>query len=74
MYAERSGLKSIVFEKANIGGQVAITPVVENYPGFVSIAGKTLVDLMAKQAMEYALVLQGDGVDNIKKRKTKGLR
>lgn len=68
MYAERSGLKSIVFEKANIGGQVAITPVVENYPGFVSIAGKTLVDLMAKQAMEYALVLQGAGVDNIKKK------
>lgn len=68
MYAERSGLKSIVFEKANIGGQVAITPVVENYPGFVSIAGKTLVDLMAKQAMEYALVLQGSGVDDIKKK------
>ena len=67
MYAERSGLKSIVFEKANIGGQIAITPVVENYPGFAAIAGKTLVDLMAKQAMEYALVLQGVGVDGIKK-------
>lgn len=68
MYAERSGLKSIVFEKANIGGQVAITPIVENYPGFVSIAGKTLVDLMAKQVMGYALVLQGAGVDDIKKK------
>ena len=68
MYAERSGLKSIVFEKANIGGQVAITPVVENYPGFAAIAGKTLVGLMAKQAMEYALVLQGAGVDDIKKK------
>ncbi len=67
IYAERSGLKSIIFEKANVGGQIAITPVVENYPGFVSIAGKTLVDLMAKQTMEYALVLQGVRVDDIKK-------
>ncbi len=66
LYAERSGLKSIVFERANIGGQISITPVVENYPGFVSIAGKTLVDLMAKQTMEYALVLQGVDVKDIK--------
>lgn len=67
VYAERSGLKSIIFEKANVGGQIAITPVVENYPGFTSIAGKTLVDLMAKQAMEYTLLLQGTGVADIRK-------
>ncbi len=68
VYAERSGLKSIIFEKANIGGQIAITPVVENYPGFTSIAGKTLVDLMAKQTLEYSPILQGVGVDDIKKK------
>lgn len=68
VYAERSGLKSIVFEKANVGGQIAITPIVENYPGFSSIAGKTLVDLMARQTMEYSQVLQGLGVDEIKKK------
>jgi thioredoxin reductase (NADPH) len=67
IYAERSGLKSIVFEKANIGGQIVITPVVENYPGVGSMAGKTLVELMSRQAMEYAAVLQGVGVDDIKK-------
>jgi thioredoxin reductase (NADPH) len=68
VYAERSGLKSIIFEKGNVGGQIALTPVVENYPGFSSIAGITLVDLMAKQAMEYSPVLQGVGVNEIKKR------
>lgn len=68
LYAERSGLKSIIFEKANVGGQIAITPVVENYPGFVSIAGTTLVDLMAKQTMEYALIHQGTSVNDIKKK------
>ena len=54
IYAERSGLKTIVAEKANIGGQVAITPVVENYPGFTRIGGKTLMDMMAQQAIQYA--------------------
>jgi thioredoxin reductase (NADPH) len=68
VYAERSGLKSIVFERANLGGQIAITPVVENYPGFSNIAGKTLVELMAKQAMEYSPVLQGVTVEDIKKK------
>lgn len=68
IYAERSGLKCIVFEKANVGGQITITPVVENYPGFASVAGMTLVDLMARQAMEYSPVLQGVGIDDIRKK------
>jgi thioredoxin reductase (NADPH) len=68
LYAERSGLKSVIFEKANIGGQISITPVVENYPGFVSIAGKTLVELMAKQTMEYSSIFQGVGVNDIRKK------
>jgi len=61
-------LKSIVFEKANVGGQIAITPVVDNYPGFASIAGKTLVELMAKQTMNYSSILQGVSVSDIKKK------
>lgn len=68
MYAERSGLKSIVLEKATVGGQIAITPIVENYPGFAKIAGKMLVDMMAKQTMEYAVLLQGAAVNDIKKK------
>jgi thioredoxin reductase (NADPH) len=68
MYAERSGLKSVVFEKANIGGQITITPVVENYPGLSRIAGKTLVDMMAKQTLEYAALLQGVSVHDIKQK------
>ncbi len=67
IFAERSGLKCIVFERVSVGGQVSITPVVENYPGFPNIAGKTLVEMMAKQAMEYAVILQGVGVDDIKR-------
>jgi len=68
MYAERSGLKSIIFESANVGGQIAVTPIVENYPGFARIGGKTLVDMMAKQTLEYSILLQGVGVNEIKKK------
>ena len=67
IYAERSGLKSAVIEKANIGGQVAITPVVENYPGFTKIGGKTLMDMMAQQAIQYADIHEGEEVLEIKK-------
>lgn len=68
IYAERSGLKTIVAEKANIGGQVAITPVVENYPGFTRIGGKTLMDMMAQQAIQYADIHQGEEVLDILKK------
>lgn len=67
IYAERSGLKTVVLEKANVGGQVAITPIVENYPGFTRIGGQTLMDMMAQQAIQYAEIHQGEEVVEVKK-------
>ncbi len=67
IYAGRSGLKAVVLEKANVGGQVAITPIVENYPGFLSVGGKSLVDMMMSQASQYAKIKQGVGVKDIRK-------
>lgn len=34
IYAARSGLKVLILEKETIGGQIASSPLVENYPGF----------------------------------------
>jgi thioredoxin reductase (NADPH) len=62
IYATRAGLDCVVIEKSNLGGQVAITPVVENYPGFMRIGGKSLVDLIAQQAAQYAEVHVGEYV------------
>jgi len=67
IYAARSGLKTVVLEKANIGGQVSITPVVENYPGFTRIAGQTLMDMMAQQAVTYTEIRQGEDVIDVGK-------
>jgi thioredoxin reductase (NADPH) len=67
IYAERSGLKAAVLEKANIGGQVSVTPLVENYPGFTRIAGRTLMDMMAQQAIAYTDIHEGEEVLDIRR-------
>ncbi|QGY39015.1 NAD(P)-binding protein [Pseudodesulfovibrio cashew] len=65
IYAARAGLKAVVLEKNIVGGQVALTPVVENYPGFATVPGKQLMDIMSEHAREYAPVQEGEGVDSI---------
>jgi len=66
IYAVRSGLQTAVIEREALGGQVATTPVVENYPGFTQVGGKTLVDIMVSHALEYVQIFQGEEVLDIK--------
>ncbi|MGA3117935.1 MAG: FAD-dependent oxidoreductase [Syntrophobacteraceae bacterium] len=65
IYAVRSGLKTSVIERGPLGGQVAATPVVENYPGFTRVPGKTLVDILVSHALEYVQIFQGEEVVGI---------
>jgi len=65
IYAERAGLKTVILERENIGGQVTITPEVENYPGFTRIPGKTLVDMIAQQASQYTEIHLSEEVKEI---------
>ena len=65
IYAVRSGLKAAVIERGALGGQVATTPVVENYPGFTQVGGKALVDIMVSHALEYVQIFQGEEVIDI---------
>ncbi|WP_028573586.1 FAD-dependent oxidoreductase [Desulfonatronovibrio hydrogenovorans] len=62
IYAARSGLRTVVLEKSVVGGQVALTPVVENYPGFASIPGKGLMEMIEAQAREYFQTRTGEEV------------
>jgi len=66
IYAARSGLKSAVVERGVLGGQVALTPVVENYPGLTQVGGKSLVDIMVSHALEYVRIFPGEEVVEIK--------
>ncbi|MCS7243372.1 MAG: thioredoxin-disulfide reductase [Candidatus Calescibacterium sp.] len=50
MYAARLGLSVIVFEKQLPGGQLLLTNEIENYPGYISVSGPQIADIMTKQA------------------------
>jgi thioredoxin reductase (NADPH) len=65
IYTERSGLRTAVLERDALGGQVATTPIVENYPGFAQVGGKTLVDIMVSHALQYVQIYPGESVLDI---------
>jgi len=50
IYATRAGLRTVIIEKAFSGGQMGITPEIDNYPGFESISGFELAMNMANHA------------------------
>lgn len=51
LYGARAGLSCVVLEGL-AGGQVALTPRVENYPGAPGMDGQALAALMRRQAEE----------------------
>lgn len=54
IYAGRSGVKTIVFDKIGGGGLALVSPKIDNYAGFESISGAELMDKMQKHASKYA--------------------
>ncbi len=56
LYASRAKLNTLVFEKGTVGGQIALTDLVENYPGFPEgISGKELSIKFKEQAEKFGL-------------------
>lgn len=54
IYSARSGLKTAVFERGLIGGQINVTEEVENYPGFPeALSGYELTERMHRQAEHF---------------------
>ncbi len=62
IYAARANLAPLVIRGHEAGGQLTLTTLVENFPGFPKgVQGPELVDLMQKQASEFgAEFLEGD--------------
>lgn len=67
IYAARSGLNPVVLERNILGGQVATTPIVENYPGMTQVGGKSLADIMVTHALEYVQIFQGEEVMEVER-------
>ncbi len=54
LYAARAGLKVVILEKLSVGGQMALTHQIDNYPGFTDgIDGFTLGMNMQQQAQRF---------------------
>lgn len=58
IYAARANLSVLVLEDKYIGGQVKITHVIENYPGFTSISGDELATKMQEQAEHAGAIIE----------------
>ncbi len=64
IYAGRAGLRVLLLEEKMVGGQVANTPLIENYPGFESIAGTKLVEMIAGHCRNSGATI--NEIENVK--------
>jgi thioredoxin reductase (NADPH) len=70
IYAARGNLSPLVLTGQEIGGQIALTNEVENFPGFPDgITGPELVQLMQKQAEKFGARIEMDTVENVNLKK-----
>ena len=65
IYAKRANLNVIIFEKETVGGQIASSPLVENFPGFKSISGVDLATNFYEQAENAGVEIEIEEVEKI---------
>lgn len=66
VYAARGGLKTVVFERALIGGQITVTEDVENYPGFIqAVNGFEIANKFKAHAEKFGAVIKEEDVSAI---------
>lgn len=65
IYAARSGLTSVLFDRGEGGGRAVLSPRIENYAGFELIPGVELMEKMKQHASRYVTLHQFEEVRDI---------
>ena len=69
LYTSRAKLSTLLLEKLAAGGQIALTDIVENYPGFPEgITGQEISTRMEEQAKKYGTEILYHAVSGIEKK------
>jgi len=66
IYLARANKKVLVLEKETIGGQMASSPLIENYPGYTAISGSALANNMYEQLCNLDVEIELEEVKEIK--------
>ncbi len=67
IYAVRSGIKTVLFDKGMGGGLASIAPNIENYAGFEAIPGFELMEKMKNHVEKYTKINFNEEVQDISK-------
>lgn len=65
IYLKRAGYEVLVIEREEIGGQIAISNKVANYPGVPDVDGETLSETMRKQAISFGASIVREEVKSV---------
>ena len=66
LYAARANLKPLLIEGVEAGGQLMLTTMVDNFPGFRDgIMGPDLMEQMREQAKRFGAELRAEDVESV---------
>ncbi len=66
IYLARAGMRTLVLEKGQPGGQLADSFEVANYPGVISVPGRELGETMRRQAESFGAEIRHENAVNLR--------